>query len=100
MPNVQMGASDGRKEYDREGFGRRVREGDQSEKANGRTKKGKDINPSDVRSRVRGSIAGLKRTQSPKSMMPSGEVEKRCQRSHHQMVGSGREASSGCLLRK
>ena len=36
-------------------IGRRVRKGDWSEKANGRIKKGKDISPSDVRSRVRGS---------------------------------------------
>jgi hypothetical protein len=35
--------------------GRRVQKGDWSEKANGRIKNGKDISPSDVRSRVRGS---------------------------------------------
>ena len=35
--------------------GRRVRKGDWFEKADGRIKKRKDISPSDVRSRVRGS---------------------------------------------
>jgi hypothetical protein len=39
-------------------------------------------------------VAGLKRTRLPKSMIPSEEVENRCQRSHHRLVGSGRYTSS------
>ena len=42
--------------------GRRVRKGDWSERVNGRIKKGKDISPSDVRSRVRGSSRVEKNT--------------------------------------
>jgi hypothetical protein len=80
-------------------IGRRVRKGDWSEKANGRIKKGKDISPSDVRSRVRGS----------------SRVEKDTIAVINDAIGRGREAMPkeppstgwirkggviGCLLRK
>jgi hypothetical protein len=80
--------------------GRRVRKGNWSEKSNGRIKKGKDISPSDVRSRVRGT---------------SSRVEKDTIAEINNAVGRGREAMPkeppstgwirkggiiGCLLRK
>ena len=52
---MKMEASGGRRKYNREGWKKGPKRRLWSEKANGRIKKGKDISPSDVRSRVRGS---------------------------------------------
>ena len=47
-----------------------------------------------------GTVGGVNKTRGPNSIMPSLARENLCHKGQNRLVGSGREASSGCLPKK